>query len=91
MKELEMVLSAISQLGAAGKEAFIWWLVFDKLIVGVLYLVGIFGFWLCLKLFLSRLGGGERVRDAMQVGTPGPLTEREVDEMIEWIKKHQQQ
>lgn len=30
MKELEMILKAVAQLGEAGKEAFIWWLVIDK-------------------------------------------------------------
>lgn len=28
--ELQLVLEAISKLGEAGKEAFIWWLVMDK-------------------------------------------------------------
>lgn len=30
MEELKLILAALAQLGDAGKEAFIWWLVFDK-------------------------------------------------------------
>lgn len=42
MKDLELVLATIAQLGAAGKEAFIWWLVFDKFIPGLFFISSIY-------------------------------------------------
>ena len=42
MKELELVLATIANLGAAGKEAFIWWLVFDKFLFFIGFLCAIF-------------------------------------------------
>lgn len=39
MKELELILAAVANLGAAGKEAFIWWLVIDKVVTGAMILV----------------------------------------------------
>lgn len=30
MEQFKMVLEAVQQLGIQGKEAFIWWLVFEK-------------------------------------------------------------
>ena len=38
MKELELILAAVANLGAAGKEAFIWWLIIDKVVVGMFIL-----------------------------------------------------
>lgn len=43
MKELELILQAVANLGAAGKEAFIWWLVIDKVVIGAMCLAGVLG------------------------------------------------
>lgn len=37
MTELELILQTVSQLGEAGKEAFLWWLIMDKVVPGVLF------------------------------------------------------
>ena len=33
MNELELIISLITQLGDTGKEAFLWWLFFDKFVI----------------------------------------------------------
>jgi hypothetical protein len=38
-EQLKMVLDALQSLGAEGKDAFIWWLVMDKTIAPVAWLV----------------------------------------------------
>lgn len=43
MKELEMILTAVANLGAAGKEAFIWWLVLDKVVQSAFILAAVLG------------------------------------------------
>ncbi len=86
MKELEMILAAITNLGAAGKEAFIWWLVFDKLIAGLLWVIPA----LAIAYAAIRITAinclGAQLRDAMGVGAPGGLTRDEEREMFAWIR-----
>lgn len=38
-EQLKLVLDALQSLGAEGKDAFIWWLVMDKTIAPVAWLV----------------------------------------------------
>lgn len=40
MEELKVIMEAISQLGAAGKEAFVWWLVIKYGVSSVLLFSG---------------------------------------------------
>ena len=92
MKELELIIQAITQLGEAGKEAFIWWLFVDKGITSLL--IGTASF-LAYKLVirLIRLIRAlltrqiERLRDEMGVGSPGPLFRSEYEQMIHWIRE----
>lgn len=50
MKELELILAAVASLGEAGKEAFIWWLIIDKVVVGLMVLAGALGaLWMICK------------------------------------------
>ena len=87
MEELKVVMAALAQLGAAGKEAFIWWLVFDKL----LYVVGwLAGLWMVGQAAwrLSSIGSStEKLRDAMGVGCSGPVVGSELKAMFDWIEK----
>jgi hypothetical protein len=52
-EELKMVLDAISQLGASGKEAFVWWMVFSygtHLLTGLMMLTAV----LCVPYMILR-------------------------------------
>ena len=77
MKELEMILAAVAQLGDASKEAFIWWLMMDKglsfIALMTLFLVaGAIGW----KLIMSEQNTHinmrklEELRDIMGIGCP---------------------
>jgi hypothetical protein len=45
-EELKIIMETIGQLGQAGKEAFIWWLVVKYVLhyVTVVFVIGCFGF-----------------------------------------------
>lgn len=50
-EELKMILDALASMGAAGKDAFIWWLVADKVLpVAVLFFVACLGCWILMTL-----------------------------------------
>lgn len=53
MEELKIVMEAIAQLGQAGKEAFVWWLVLTygtKILTSMMVLTGALGVpWLILR------------------------------------------
>ena len=88
MKELELIISLIAQLGATGKETFIWWLVFDKLIPGLIALliiifVGVIVYYIVRSNFI-----GCGIRDAMGIGSPGYLSREEEQAIFNWIKTH---
>ena len=91
MKELELILSTISQLGVAGKEAFIWWLVFDKLIPGLVWLATVLIFSYVIRQIVSICSVGAKLRDAMGVGRKGALIEDEVRDMFKWISDRRNQ
>jgi len=89
MKELEMILQAIAQLGDAGKEAFIWWLVMDKGLGFLAWIIsiGVIAFVILRGVRLASNNGDlTALRDAMGVGYPGHLTEEEIREMHRWVR-----
>lgn len=85
-EELRMLLDTLKQLGVEGKEAFIWWLIFDKALP-------VFG-WLCslsvslwfgrgiVRQCVGRDAVGERVRDIFEIGRHGPMTRDEASATI---------
>ena len=90
MKELEMILQAISQLGASGKEAFIWWLIADK---GLPFLLGMFcvisGFYVAIKIIRALSCEGEiiELRDSMGIGYAGmSIRQSDLKKMREWVE-----
>jgi hypothetical protein len=42
-EQLKMILDALQSLGAEGKEAFIWWLVLDKTVGPLVWLITLCG------------------------------------------------
>ena len=89
MKELELIIQAITQLGEAGKEAFIWWLFVDKGITSLLIATALFlAYKLVIRLIRAFADAPiERLRDEMGVGSPGPLFRSEYEQMIHWIRE----
>ena len=94
MKELELILAAVTQLGEVGKEAFIWYLLLDK---GLLFL-GWIGTVISIVYILAYMTRAEikknnaiirlqALRDKMQVGYMGELTTNEYYEMLSWVEQ----
>ena len=88
MQELQLMLAALTQLGEAGKEAFIWWLIFDKLIPGIIVLIVLLSLLWFILIIIRLTTLAAKLRDAMNVGSPGPVTENESREMLKWIRDH---
>ena len=96
MKELELILAAVTQLGEAGKEAFIWYLLLDK---GLLFL-GWISTVISVVYILAYMTQAEikkhrattqlqALRDKMQVGCVGEITTNEYNEMLSWVEQRQ--
>lgn len=62
MEELKLILATFAQLGETGKEAFIWWLLIDKIAVGLLWLVAA-----CILAYII-------TRFIVAITTPGGLS-----------------
>lgn len=93
MEELKLVVEALTGLGAQAKEAFIWWLVFDKLIPPVMFLAFTVTLaWTVLKVIrqASERPSEEFIkwaRDELRTGVPGPLTDVERARTVEALRR----
>lgn len=90
MKELEMILAAVAQLGEAGKEAFIWWLVMDKGGAILIFLALFALIYWCVRHLINHWSADaelRRVRDALNIGGPGFLTRDEIEEIHRHIAR----
>lgn len=56
-EQLKMILDALQAMGAAGKDAFIWWLLLDKLpgFIGFLCFLGVA--YLVVRMLIRYLSG----------------------------------
>lgn len=88
MEELKQILITLSTMGELGKDMFIWWLVMDKLVyviswlitltllmVGVKYILDTVTFWESNEKTLRE------IRDMLKVGSAGTVTQSEIIEM----------
>ncbi len=89
MEELKLVTDTIQQLGEHGTTAFIWWIVFDKLVPAVLWTVGSCAFmYLCWRVTLVCVATNKAVncmyilRRAFGLGG-GYLVPSEIDRVME--------
>lgn len=85
-----MILNALQGMGAAGKDAFVWWLVFDKGLPVLGWLVTFAGLcWLALKVtsVISAATYMAKLRDEMGIGTPGPLWHDEAKEVTRRVRE----
>lgn len=92
MTELDQVLTAILQLGDAGKEAFIWWLVIDKLVATLMTGGCVIGCLLLIKWVVRRAyaeseyeAGMKRLRKHILPAESGPVTHSEIERMIDRV------
>ena len=84
-EQLKLILDTFSALGENGKSAFIWWLVLDKVLPVFAWLTVFSGlFVICLKLLdgLNNITKFEELRNALGVGTSGPMTAYETTETL---------
>ena len=89
-EQLKMILDTLRTMGEAGQSAFIWWLVMDKALPVVGWLVTFAGIlWLSCrvmsKVSVERLGG--QVRDMLGVGSPGVVTPSEAHETLRRVRE----
>lgn len=89
-EQLKMILETLRTMGAAGQDAFVWWLLLDKALPIAAWLVTFAGLlWLALHL-IQRIGVGgvgEQVRDLLGVGSPGPMTGGEARETMRRVRE----
>ena len=81
--QLKMVMDMLSTMGAAGKDAFVWWLLFDKALPVVGWLATFAGACWVIKYLTdksSSLKYFEPLRDALRTGSAGPMIESEARE-----------
>lgn len=94
-EELTLVMTTLQTLGEDGKAAFVWWLVFDKLmpVLGWMATLGVAAF--IAKMVITACVRSATpdphsprethlrvLRDRMGIGAPGSLTEVEFMAMI---------
>ena len=75
-EQLQIILGALQGLGAAGKDAFIWWLVFDKGLPVVGWLLSLVGIALVIRMVIGTFSASSylaQVRDELGIGSPGPV------------------
>jgi hypothetical protein len=75
IEQLKMVIELIQQLGVQGKEAFIWWLVLDKVLPVLGWLLTLVAFGYTALKIIGLVSGKEAqlrsIRDALGVGCSG--------------------
>ena len=79
-EQLQMILNALQGLGVEGKSAFIWWLLLDKGLPVLGWLLTFCGLlWAGLKVLsaVSAASHMAKLRDEMGIGHPGPLWDSE--------------
>lgn len=94
IEQLKLVVEAISQLGIQGKEAFIWWLLFDKMLPVICWLTTLVFVGVCIFKLVRLLHGNEGklmdIRDMLEVGSPGFFTEEEFGSVVREIRRLQE-
>lgn len=94
MEELKLVIEALTGLGAQAKEAFIWWMVFDKLLPSLVGLFAIGSLSLVVHKAISVMSGQSDTdqflkwaRDELRTGVAGPLSDGERHRTISELRR----
>ena len=89
-EQLTMILDTLLTMGAAGQEAFIWWLLLEKALPLLVWLATFAGImWLAWHLIqrIGVAGLGEQVRDIVGVGSPGPMLPCEARDTLRRVRE----
>lgn len=92
--ELEMILSAINQLGEQGVNAFIWWLIVDKGVTVLLAVIVVAACMQALRFFATRDNAhalAASLRRELKVGSEGYLTDGECAAIMDAVRKLKEQ
>ena len=90
-EELTILMDTLRELGGDGKAAFVWWLVFDKLIPAIGWVASV-----CILIFgLGRPMLGivrsenylRNLRDRLNIGSPGYVSDSELRQLQQRIDK----
>ena len=87
-QDLTQIINLLQSLGIGTQKAFVWYLVYK--FVRVMLITVVFGltFHRLFELISSITKSSSRLiilRDLMKVGAHGPVSEYEMQEMIEWV------
>jgi hypothetical protein len=88
-EELTLLMDTLRELGDGGKAAFIWWLVFDKLLPVIGWVTSLAIIALVIVRPLITLHSSDAylrsLRDRLRIGTVGYLSPRELRELQQRI------
>ena len=91
IEQLKMVIELISQLGVHGKEAFIWWLVLDKVLPVIGWGITLVAFSYTILKVIKEVSGHENhlqsIRDVLGVGCPGKFMPSEYHDVMRKIRQ----
>lgn len=81
-----MVMDMIQSLGAQGKEAFIWWVLLDKALPAIVWLLSLSIFvWATFRIVVMCAEPAKAMRDLrdeLRIGSTGYLTSGEIHQTL---------
>lgn len=86
LEEIKAITDLLMGIGAEAKSAFIWWLVFDKLLPILTWLITLITSLYFINLMVQPRRRLAELRDAMGIGLPGVVLDREYRDMLQWVR-----
>ncbi len=89
-EQLQLILNTFQSLGVEGKEAFLWWLAFDKLpaFFGWLaFLAVILHVFRRIMRSLHHTKTLEELRDLLGIGSPGFIDDHEIRQLVRRVRE----
>ena len=86
LEEIKAITDLLTGIGAEAKSAFIWWLVFDKLLPILTWLITLITSLYFINLMVQPGRRLAELRDAMGIGLPGVVLDREYRDMLQWVR-----
>ena len=90
IEQLKLILETLRVAGDTSATLFIAWMVLDKLVPPLVWLISLGAILLVVARFFPRPASwkcGEVIRDLVGVGASGPLTENEAEATIERVRQ----
>lgn len=84
MEELKVIMEAVAQLGEAGKEAFIWWLIIDKALHTLAVVTIFVTISVCFYKAVRHVNNSDSIVSAMciEAGIPGHCNATEKQRLL---------